>query len=125
MRRIRRSLVFDGRAAEFESEIPFVLLVDALDPYLASQNARRFGVLSAEQRAELGAVFPAFGELGGSVVQAVQNERYRAHRAVRALVELLGSERACVLAWTTCTGPIRHRSSCSPTCFGGHRRAAC
>lgn len=94
----RRSLVFYGRAAEFESEIPFVLLVDALDPYLASQNPRRFGVLSAEERAELGALFPAFGELGGSVVQAVQNERDRAHRAVRALVELRGSERPCVLA---------------------------
>jgi predicted ATPase len=94
----RRYLVFSGRSAEFERQIPFGAVIDALDPYLASQNVRRFRSLSAEQRTELGALFPALHQSSGAVLEPLQTERYRAHRAVRSLVELLASERRCVLA---------------------------
>jgi ATP/maltotriose-dependent transcriptional regulator MalT len=93
----RRYLAFSGQGAEFENRIPFGLFVDALEPYLASQNPRRFGSLDAEQLGELAVLFPSLGELAVGASAPMQHERYRAHRAVRSLIALLCSERPCVL----------------------------
>ena len=94
----RRYLTFAGRAAELEHEIPFGLVVDALEPYLAAQNPRRFRSLGAEQLGELATLFPSLGDRSAPVGATVQQERYRAHRAVRSLIGLLSSERPCVVA---------------------------
>lgn len=95
--RERGMLVFAGRAAEFEQELPFGAVTDALDPYLGSLNPRFLHGLHPEQLRELGAVFPALDGLTDVEVSPLQPERYRAHHAVRALLELLARERPCVL----------------------------
>ena len=93
----RRHVVASGQAAEFEEEVPFGVVVDALDAFLGSQNPRRFDGLSEEQKGELAAVFPSLAELAEPRAEVLQPERYRAHHAVRALLELLGRERPCLL----------------------------
>jgi DNA-binding CsgD family transcriptional regulator/tetratricopeptide (TPR) repeat protein len=93
----RRFLEFSGRAAEFEREVPFGVFVDALDPYLGTLNLEVMRSLGEEQRGELAAVFPALGELAEARPSALQHERYRAHHAVRAMLELLARRRPCLL----------------------------
>jgi DNA-binding NarL/FixJ family response regulator len=96
----RRFLVFAGRAAEFEEEVPFGVFVDALDPYLGTVNLEVMRSLAEEQRGELAAIFPALAELAELAEprpSALQHERYRAHHAVRAMLELLARRRPCLL----------------------------
>ena len=92
-------LVLGGRGTEFERNQPFAVLVDALDDYLGSLHPRELGRLGAERARELTAVFPALSELAEDVapVPALEAERYRTHRAVRALLERLARERPLVL----------------------------
>jgi DNA-binding CsgD family transcriptional regulator len=82
--------VLAGRAAEHEHDVPFGLIVDALDDHVAALGARRVESLGVD--AELAAVFPALG--AGA---AVTSERWRYHRAIRALVDMLGRERPVAL----------------------------
>ena len=79
-------LVLAGRAAEFERELPFGVLVDALDGHLATLDRRKLERAGGERLAELAAIFPS---LDGPPAGALQAERYRAHRAVRELLEEL------------------------------------
>jgi DNA-binding CsgD family transcriptional regulator/tetratricopeptide (TPR) repeat protein len=88
-------LVLAGTAAEFERDLPFSALVDALDAYLATLDESRLGKLGIGHLAELGAIFPALAEHAegdGAVV-----ERHRAHRAVSGLLAGLGAARGLVL----------------------------
>jgi len=94
----RGYLVLSGRSAEFEGELPFAALVDALDDYLASLNPRRFASLEDEQVAELAHLFPGLTALGVAEPAGLQDERYRSHGAVRGLLEALASEKPFVLA---------------------------
>ena len=97
----RRHLVLVGRAAEFERDMPFGLFVAALDDYLASLSDDELAALGPDPRrppaAELGGVFPALGRLAEGAAAALQEERYRAHRAVRSLLEGLSARRPLVL----------------------------
>ena len=95
----RGCLVLDGRAAEFEHELPFAMLLDACDEYLASLDADSVRRISGENAAELGQVFPSLRALapdgdGGTLVA----ERYRTHFAFRELLGSLAAGRAVVLA---------------------------
>src|SRR3954453_4606660 len=81
--------VLHARSAEFEHEAPFGVFVDALDDFLGSLNPRRFDQLGAGELAELAAVFPSLAELADARAEALPDERYRAHRAVGSLLELL------------------------------------
>jgi predicted ATPase len=92
--------VLPGRATELEREQPFGVVVDALDDFVGSLSSARLRGFSNEQRANLTAVFPSLeGEGGGGGgFAALRSERYRAHRAVRALLELLASDRPLPLA---------------------------
>jgi DNA-binding CsgD family transcriptional regulator len=92
------SLALAGRAAQFERDVPFAVFVDALDAYLASQNPRRLEALGSAHLTELARIFPALAELGDPDRGAVQAERYRAHYAVRALLDSLARPRPVVLA---------------------------
>ncbi|HEY1273735.1 MAG TPA: AAA family ATPase [Thermoleophilaceae bacterium] len=96
----RGDLTLSGRGAEFEQELPFGVVVDALDDYLGSLSVARLGKLGEERAAELAAVFPALSAYApeGGAPMALQAERYRAHRAVRALLERLAGEGTLVLA---------------------------
>jgi predicted ATPase len=90
--------VLAGRAAEFESEIPFGLFVDALDDAVLGLSERDLGALGPQAARELATVFPSLGGRLGARTGGAQIERYRAHRAVRALLEGLAARTPLVLA---------------------------
>src|SRR5205085_1670209 len=85
----RGLLVLSGSASELEHDVPFSVFVDALDDYVAGLDPVRFAALSAEERAELAHVSPSLARLGRGRMATVKEERYRTHRAARALLESL------------------------------------
>ena len=91
-------LVLSGRAAEMEQDLPFGVIVDALGDYAASLGSDRLERLIGAQAEELAPVVPGVEGLGGGGVGRLHDERYRTHRAVRALLEALGASRDVVLA---------------------------
>jgi ATP/maltotriose-dependent transcriptional regulator MalT len=96
----RDCLVLKGSAAELEQDLPFGLLVDALDAYLASLDPRTYERLAADELVELGSVFPslrALGPVAGSRPSTAA-ERFRAHHAVRELLERLAARQPLVMA---------------------------
>ena len=93
----RGHLVLVGTASELEHQLPFSVFVDALDEYVAGLDPERLTVVDAEVRAELAHVFPSLSELAGEIEVAPQHERYRAHRAVRELLEQLAAPAPLVL----------------------------
>jgi DNA-binding CsgD family transcriptional regulator len=93
----RRYLVLGGRAAEFERHIPFGLIVDALDDHLADMGPRVPRSLGDGPWTELTRIFPALADANAAEPGGLQEERYRAHRAIRLLLALLARQRALVL----------------------------
>ncbi|NEC88004.1 AAA family ATPase [Streptomyces sp. SID12501] len=89
--------VRSGRAAEFESRIPFGVFVNALDDQLAELGPERLAALGQQQLALLATMFPALPASGPT--DLVDAERYRLHRAVRALLELLAEPSGLVLVF--------------------------
>jgi predicted ATPase len=90
-------LVLEGRCAEHERAVPFGVVIDALDEHVATLAPRRVETVGPE----LAAVLPAAAGRPGAAVKvgAHAAERFRYHRALRALLELLARERvACVVA---------------------------
>jgi DNA-binding NarL/FixJ family response regulator len=92
-------LTFSGSAAEFERELPFGLVVDALDEYLASLDPQAFHRLAADDRGELAGVFPALRSLSSGSGPTTAAERFRAHHAVRELIERLAATRPVALVF--------------------------
>ena len=88
-------LVLAARAAEHERDVPFGVVVDALDDHVAAMHPRRVATLGAD----LGAVLPAAAARTSSQPRsdAGAAERFRYHRALRSLLELLGREQPVVL----------------------------
>ena len=86
-------LVLEGRAAEHERDVPFGLVVDALDDHVAGLHPRRVGTVGPD----LAAVLPAVRGAGAPPAAGDGSERFRYHRALRALLELLGRERPLAL----------------------------
>jgi DNA-binding CsgD family transcriptional regulator/tetratricopeptide (TPR) repeat protein len=94
----RRQRVLSGSASELESDLPFWVFVDALDEYVQGLEPQRLDSLDGDVRTELAHVFPSLSALvGGGDGVALQHERYRTHRAVRALLELLAATKPLVL----------------------------
>jgi len=87
----RRLLVLSGAASELERELPFSVFVDALDEYVHSLGADSIAALDVDVQAELAHVLPSLAGLASRRAVAPQHERYRSHRAVRALLELLAA----------------------------------
>jgi len=92
----RGHLVLAGSGAELERDLPFWVFVDALDEYVEGIEPRRLERLDPATRRELGQVLPAFAADDGRPAGAL-HERYRAHRAVRDLLEHLAATRPLVL----------------------------
>jgi hypothetical protein len=90
-------LVLEGRAAEFERDAPFGVLVDAIDVHLAGLDHGRVQRLGPHLLGQLAAVFPALEEHAGGPARIVDSERFRLHRAVRSLLERLAAGRGLVL----------------------------
>jgi tetratricopeptide (TPR) repeat protein len=93
----RGHLVLSGAASEFENDFPFSVFVDALDEYVAGLEPGRLAVLDDAVQAELAHVFPSLSALAGGRQVSPQHERYRSHRAVRALLEQLARPLPLVL----------------------------
>ncbi len=85
-------LVLDGRAAEHERDVPFGLVIDALDDHVATLHPRRIESVGAD----LAAALPSAAALCAAPPSGA-GERYRSHRALRALIEMLGRERPVAL----------------------------
>jgi DNA-binding CsgD family transcriptional regulator len=88
-------LVLEGRCAEHERDVPFGVVIDALDEHVATLSPRRLETIGPE----LAAVLPAAAERPGATVSAEADAaaRFRHHRALRALLELLARERPVAL----------------------------
>jgi len=87
------ALVLSGRASELERELPFGVWEDALAEHAEFLGPERLERLVGDQLPELAAVLPAVGR----VPAGLQDERYRTHRAVRALLEALARSQPVVL----------------------------
>jgi tRNA A-37 threonylcarbamoyl transferase component Bud32/tetratricopeptide (TPR) repeat protein len=94
----RGYLVLAGRSAEFEAELPFGVFSDAIDDWLESLEPDRLAALAGDAAGLLGAVFPAFEALARDRTPGPGEERFRAYRAVRALLSSLAEDAPVILA---------------------------
>ena len=93
----RGYLVLAGSAAEFERDLPFGVWVDALDAYVASQDLDAREDLDAELLDDLAGVLPSLKRDGAATAGGLADERHRAHRAVRALLDLIATRKPLVV----------------------------
>src|SRR4051794_11785741 len=95
----RGHLVLEGRAAEFERDVPFGLVVDALNDYAGALPRATLDALGEETVAELAALLPSLAALLPTPSpRRLEAERFRAHYAIRALLERLAEDQPVVLA---------------------------
>jgi DNA-binding CsgD family transcriptional regulator len=95
----RGFLVLDGRAAEFEQDMPFGVIVDALNDYVGSLGPAVFRGLDADTLGELASILPSLSGLASErAVASAGAQRYRIHYAARTLLELLAKRQPLVLA---------------------------
>jgi len=94
---LRGHLVLSGSASELERELPFSVFVHALDEYVQTLDPAFLSALDDDVQEELAHVLPALTPLARGRSLAPQQERYRSHRAVRALLERLARARPLVL----------------------------
>jgi DNA-binding NarL/FixJ family response regulator/tetratricopeptide (TPR) repeat protein len=90
----RRHPVFVGRGAELERELPFAIWVDALDDHVAALGERRLEQLIGERVSELARVLPSAAPAAAG---GLQDERFHAYRAVRALLQRMAMGHHVVL----------------------------
>ena len=96
----RGYLALEGRAAEFERDIPFGLIVDALNDYVGAAEPAVLRALDEDTERELASIFPSLPmPEGGSPSGGRGAERYRLHYAIRGLLERLTKSRPVVLAF--------------------------
>src|SRR4051794_22419244 len=93
----RGHLVLSGSASELEADLPFWVFVDALDEFVAGLEPRRLSSLDGQVRAELELMLPSVPRQEAASGPALQDERYRTHRAVRELLECIAASVPLVL----------------------------
>ena len=111
----RGHLVLSGSGSELERNLPFSVFVDALDEYVESLEPRWLAALDDDIQTELAHVFPSLSARADGREPAPQHERYRSHRAVRALLGRL----AAVLEEV-----LRHSARVPPRAFADIGQAA-
>jgi predicted ATPase len=90
-------IVLSGSASELERELPFWIFVDALDEYVQGLDPRRLRSIPEDTLAELSHVLPSLPAPEEGPPPAMQDERYRTHRAVCHLLEALAATKPLVL----------------------------
>ncbi len=88
--------VHRGAASEFERDHPYAVIADALDAAVAA-DAGLLGGLAPEMLEELAELLPSLRARAGAGVAKVTDERFRAHRAFRGLLEELAAEAPLVI----------------------------
>ncbi len=95
----RGFLVLDGRAAEFEHDVPLGVVIDALNDCLATVEPAFIRAMEDATVQELAPVFPSLSAFAAEAHgPRVAGDRYRFHYAVRALLERLAARRPVLLA---------------------------
>ena len=96
----RGYLVLEGRASEFEYDLPFAVLRDACNDYLGSIDRAMLRSLGPDVLSELAAVFPSLGAVVDDVAppSGAGHDRYRVHYAIRTLFERLADRKPIVVA---------------------------
>lgn len=95
--RLDRCHVLSGAAADFERDVPFGLVVDALDDHVGELDDWQLRRICGSELAEVGAILPAVGHLAAAPPIRLQEERYRLHRAIRRLLSGLAAHARVVL----------------------------
>ena len=90
-------LVAVGRGSGPEVDVPFGVLVDALDDYLGSVPPERLERFVDGTAAELAGIFPSLSGRSPAPARGLGDERYRTYRTVRGLVENLARVRPLAL----------------------------
>jgi ATP/maltotriose-dependent transcriptional regulator MalT len=93
----RGVLVLSGSASELDGDFPFWVFVDALDEYVGALEPRRLDALDDDARPELARVLPSLRPVAAGGGSLPQDARYRTHRAIRQLLELLASPKPLVV----------------------------
>src|SRR5689334_12124273 len=95
----RGCLVLDGRAAEFEQDLPFGLIVAALNDYLGSLDPAMLDGLDQDELRELASTFPSLRQPSGPAATTGDGaERYRLHHSIRAVLERLAKRQPLILS---------------------------
>ena len=95
----RRCLVLIGRAAEFEQDVPFGAIIDALNDHLGTLGSAVVRALQPQALQELAQVFPSLsGFADDTAARRGQADRYRFHYALRAVLERLAARRPVLIA---------------------------
>jgi hypothetical protein len=89
--------VLIGGGAEMERELPFGVWVAALDDHVAALGRDRVEALVGDRVGELARVLPSAAAGGAVPLGGLQDERFRAHRAVRALLQQLAARQPVVV----------------------------
>ncbi|MBF6229622.1 AAA family ATPase, partial [Nocardia abscessus] len=90
--------VLAGRGSELEREVPFGMVVEALDERFGGLDRRVVAALGADRMAELAAVLPSLSGVGRQPASRLEVERFEFYRAVRAAFDQLVLSRPVVLA---------------------------
>ncbi|MBV9166370.1 MAG: AAA family ATPase [Solirubrobacterales bacterium] len=95
----RRWLLLEGRAAEFEHDVPFGAIIDALNDYLGTLDSTLVRRLEPAALQELAEVFPSLSGLARDAsVRQAPPDRYRFRYAIRAVLEQLAARQPVLLA---------------------------
>src|SRR5689334_22865051 len=95
----RRYVVVIGRAAEFEQDVPFGPIIDALNDHLGALDSAALRALQPQALQELAHVFPSLsGFADETSAPRGQADRYRFHYALRAVLERLATRRPLLIA---------------------------
>ena len=88
-----------GRAAEFERQVPFGIVTDALEDHVTQQDPARLAGLTSADVGLLRAVFPELPAPGVDAAPRalIEAERYRLYRSMRALLEVVARPSGLVL----------------------------
>src|SRR4051794_31683213 len=92
----RGHLTLSGVASELARDVPFWVFADALEDYVRGLDPGLLAPMGDETLAALRQVLPGLPGVSGTV-SALVNERYRAHSAVRSLLERLAVSQPLVL----------------------------
>jgi DNA-binding CsgD family transcriptional regulator len=87
--------VLEARAAEFEADLPYALLTEALEPHLTAAGERRLARLGLADPGALSAALPPLAAVAPA--EAAAADRHRVHRALRDLLARLAAPRPVVL----------------------------
>jgi DNA-binding CsgD family transcriptional regulator len=96
----RRCLAVIGRAAEFEQDVPFGAIIDALNDHLGALDSAVVRALEPQALQELAHVFPSLsGFADETSAPRGQADRYRFHYALRAVLERLAARRPVLIVF--------------------------